>query len=259
MKKVIDLTGKKFGMLTVINMSKKTNSYNQTYWDCSCDCNPDVTKSIRGDSLRNGYSTSCGCVGGQEKNIINMIGQRFGRLVVIEKAEKLKNSKNTYAHWSCQCDCGNIKVVSGNSLRNGSSISCGCLREERKLPKGISAFHSIYNVYKSNAKNRNLTFDLEYMIFEKLINQNCFYCGSAPCQIKKNKGGNGGYIYNGIDRIDSSKGYTEDNVVTCCGECNKRKSDSPQREFYSWVDRVHTHSHRNDSIPVNISQMFSAY
>ena len=54
-------------------------------------------------------------------------GKRFGRFVVLEKSLK-RNSEG--AHWVCKCDCGNIRTVSGHSLRLGRSKSCGCLCRE---------------------------------------------------------------------------------------------------------------------------------
>lgn len=60
----------------------------------------------------------------------DLTGQRFGRLVVIGKAERPKGYKTTNAWWECKCDCGNIIRVVGTSLRNGFSSSCGCYRSE---------------------------------------------------------------------------------------------------------------------------------
>ncbi len=59
--------------------------------------------------------------------LIDLTGQRFGRLVVIERA---KNGKNRGARWICRCDCGNIKTIYGYNLRSGCSRSCGCLQKE---------------------------------------------------------------------------------------------------------------------------------
>lgn len=53
---------------------------------------------------------------------IDLVGQRFGRLVVIEEAEQRQYERR----WLCQCDCGTAKVVPQSSLRSGKSRSCGC-------------------------------------------------------------------------------------------------------------------------------------
>jgi hypothetical protein len=56
-----------------------------------------------------------------------MIGQKFGRLTVIEEAPKNKHNKKM---WKCRCDCGNTTVVSQGGLRSGNSKSCGCYNRE---------------------------------------------------------------------------------------------------------------------------------
>lgn len=61
------------------------------------------------------------------RNFIDETGNRYGRLVVLKRAE---NNKNTKAYWLCRCDCGNETVVRGSSLRYGSTRSCGCLQHE---------------------------------------------------------------------------------------------------------------------------------
>lgn len=59
-------------------------------------------------------------------NKIDMIGKRFGRLLVLEEVGKNKSG----FHYRCKCDCGNESVVLGQNLRNGSTKSCGCLRRD---------------------------------------------------------------------------------------------------------------------------------
>ena len=55
--------------------------------------------------------------------LVDRMGDRYGRLVVVGRAE---NSKQKKAMWVCLCDCGNKSVVSGTHLRNNHSTSCGC-------------------------------------------------------------------------------------------------------------------------------------
>ena len=54
---------------------------------------------------------------------LNLLGQRFGRLVVIEAAE----SNNNKTYWKCKCDCGKTTVVASVDLVTGNTKSCGCL------------------------------------------------------------------------------------------------------------------------------------
>lgn len=53
--------------------------------------------------------------------LVNITGQRFGRLVVLERSHSLGS-----VSWKCQCDCGNVRVVDSQNLRRGASKSCGC-------------------------------------------------------------------------------------------------------------------------------------
>ena len=66
--------------------------------------------------------------------IINEIGNKYGRLTVLYKVESRKGQ----AYWHCRCDCGNEIDVSGISLRNGNTKSCGCLQRERAKESNIT-------------------------------------------------------------------------------------------------------------------------
>lgn len=134
MSKLIDLTNKRFGRLTVLHKdnTRKTNS--GSYWICQCDCGK--IKSIKSSSLRRGEIISCGCYRTQQimeskaKNgtIDNLVGQRFGFLTVLKKDE-LKTKETGIVYWICQCDCGKIKSIRGHNLKRkdeNRTISCGC-------------------------------------------------------------------------------------------------------------------------------------
>lgn len=62
--------------------------------------------------------------------IIDLTGQKFGRLTVIKYVGK---DKHHFAHWLCRCDCGNEKTINSNALRSGVTISCGCYHSERTV------------------------------------------------------------------------------------------------------------------------------
>jgi ribosomal protein L13 len=66
-------------------------------------------------------------------NIIDIRGQRYGRLTVVACAGRTKRG-NTI--WTCRCDCGNEKIVQASHLRSGSTMSCGCLRQEGYVNRG---------------------------------------------------------------------------------------------------------------------------
>lgn len=64
---------------------------------------------------------------------VDLVGKKFGRLTVIEKAGKDKNNKIL---WKCQCNCGNELIVRGQALRCGDNKSCGCLNRDNARIKG---------------------------------------------------------------------------------------------------------------------------
>src|SRR5947207_2921644 len=59
--------------------------------------------------------------------VICMLGEKAGRLLVVDREE---NNKRGQARWRCVCDCRNECVVIGNNLRNGNTVSCGCFQKE---------------------------------------------------------------------------------------------------------------------------------
>ena len=65
---------------------------------------------------------------------LDLKGQKFARLTVIEKTNKRNASGQIY--WKCRCDCGNICEITGSSLKNGHTKSCGCYNKEKAIEKG---------------------------------------------------------------------------------------------------------------------------
>lgn len=61
---------------------------------------------------------------------IDLTGKRFGRWVVIDRAENYRHKKGYCAAWNCVCDCGTERVVLGNNLLRGKSLSCGCYKDD---------------------------------------------------------------------------------------------------------------------------------
>ena len=61
--------------------------------------------------------------------VIDMTGQKYGKLYIIERAE---NDKHGKAQWLCQCDCGSEpKIINGSAIRKGLVVSCGCNKKEK--------------------------------------------------------------------------------------------------------------------------------
>ena len=96
-------------------------------------------------------------------------------------------------------------------------------------PLPFWAASRILRGYQDGAKRRGLTFNLSREVAVTLLHANCYYCGIPPFNIIRE------FRYNGIDRIDNDADYEEWNVVTCCGPCNRAKSDMPKARFAEWV------------------------
>ena len=127
MPKCKDLTGKHFNYLTVLAKTDKRKN-GAVIWLCKCKCGN--FKEVTSGDLNSGRVTSCGCYNKEKatKNFIDISGQRFGKLTVLEKTEKRTHNRSVI--WKCKCDCGNICEISKDSLKQGTK-SCGCLQKEK--------------------------------------------------------------------------------------------------------------------------------
>lgn len=86
----------------------------------------------------------CGCqtkynqkqAGKKKAQIKNLIGQRFGRLVVLKDSGKRTRGDHGGVIWTCKCDCGTILDGASSSLIVGDTRSCGCLLKESAIKNG---------------------------------------------------------------------------------------------------------------------------
>lgn len=200
----------------------------------------------------------------------SIVGKKFGRLTVLEFVEKIKQEFTSRVScttmWKCVCDCGQIKIVERNRLVNGGTNSCGCLDAERInklsekqiqkniLLKGEASLNRFINDYKYCARERDFSFELTKEQFKKFVFGNCWYCGTKPERIYpsdkriNNRPVNGRIIVNGIDRVDTNKGYYFENCVSCCEICNKAKRNLSLDVFNSWINRLVEFNIKKDSL-----------
>jgi hypothetical protein len=101
-----------------------------------------------------------------------------------------------------------------------------------------AAFRVYFLCYKAGARKRNLCFELAFEQFKSLIKKKCFYCGAPPRYNYCSKTTAVPQLMNGVDRSDSARGYTLDNVVPCCTCCNNAKRMMSSEEFIAWARRV---------------------
>ena len=147
------------------------------------------------------------------RKLVDLTGQRFGRLTVIERAENKQNCTT----WRCKCECGSIRIVRSCSLRSGRTKSCGCFQKEQitkilKTHGQAKGNHTrLYNIYhgmkdrcyKKSAKAFNKYGGRGITVCEEWRNSfEAFYEWAMA----------NGYADNlTIDRIDGTKGYTPEN------------------------------------------------
>lgn len=208
-----DLTGQKFGKLTVLYRTNN-NKQNKVMWHCKCDCGNE--RDIRASSLTSGVTKSCGCL-------------------QYEKSKELNNSIREYDEYgniikrTCQC-CKRMLPI--DEFYKNSNTADGY--------SGVCKYcqaHSLqgrYNIYKKNAKKRDLEFALTKDEFNLTTSQPCYYCGDYSGKYFDEQ-------YSGIDRKNSDVGYSINNVVSCCEMCNKIKLDYDTQVWLSKMNQILKH------------------
>lgn len=186
-----NLIGQKINHLTVLAWDKeKSQEKKRTYWVVECDCPSHTIFSVLGSNLSGNITTKC-----KYCKAKNLIGQTFNKLKVIERVI----DEQDHVKWKCQCECGNIIIVRGDSLKSGHTKSCGCLQ-------------------KAHAATLN-TIDLTGKKFGKL----------TVIQRSENKNSNGQYFwYCDCDCGTKNKEIDGHNLVsrgTCSCGCLKSKGE----------------------------------
>lgn len=121
---------------------------------------------------------------------------------------------------SSSFDVSNVKLVSNVTGKDRTSLP----------------YWKVYKTYQKGVKRKaiaGLCFDMNYDQFAMIYQSKCFYCDSPPEKHKSNT-----IEYNGVDRLDSSIGYTTENCVPCCHKCNWSKNDRPIEKFLCWIERI---------------------
>lgn len=188
---------------------------------------------------------------------LDRTGLKYGRLTVIKHNGKDHRNKHL---WLCKCDCGNEKVVVSDNLSSDKSNSCGCLKKEFLANSGFQfrgiedREKALLKVQYSHLKRRNKKMQfgdvIDFETFAGLSKSPCKYCGLKNSkeiedryhESKKNKRLSDHILKcNGIDRVDNKKGYTKENSVACCKDCNFAKYTMTEDSFYEWIKRVYEH------------------
>lgn len=205
---------------------------------------------------------------------LNLIGDKYNRLLVIGDAPPINGRRA----WLCECDCGTIKPIQMDELRNGGTKSCGCLNNEKRSARAkamyavitkyapdITTARKIWKNYmKRDKKEFGIINDMTFEEFYALSQMNCHYCGDLPSNkanapISDKKASeyaktNGFFIYNGLDRVDNTRHHSADNVVPCCANCNWAKGDRVYDEFIAWIKRAYSHIVKRETMSLEVTK-----
>jgi len=174
----------------------------------------------------------------------DLTGQKFNYFTVIKKGNKKPNSRAVC--WLCICKCGTEKEIDTSRLVSGKVKSCGCLLHKKSV--NSKAYGEICGSYwsriKRDAKYRKIKFDITIQQgWELFLKQNrkCALSGLDLILFKcKHKNAKDRYT-NGnasLDRIDSTKDYTIDNVQWVEKRINFMKNSYSMKEFVQMCNLI---------------------
>lgn len=160
----IDLTGQKFGRLTVINQAEhyiSPQGVKVIRWNCVCECGNHTVVSA--NQLRRGKTVSCGCYHKEQEDnraflqSKDIAGQQFGTLTAIRV---VGGNERGRALWECKCTCGATVIKDGAGLRCGNIKSCGDRRKHASKHCGCvkgrkERLYQVFDCMKDRCYNQN--------------------------------------------------------------------------------------------------------
>jgi len=216
--------GTRFGSMTVVELTETPphiKNQTQRFYRCVCDCEKE--RVIRASKLNAG-ECKCDCV------IREQIDKtREEKLSQTERVcSQCKTKKNieqfgfraqNIRHGICR-NCKNKQKREW--AQNNKDKTVRYAKNHRETSRGK------LTEIRASAKARNLDFDLTEKQFDDIATQACHYCN------KEN-------TTRGLDRVDNSRGYLMDNVVSCCKTCNFMKHTLGQDEFFAHIKCLYNH------------------
>jgi len=169
--------------------------------------------------------------------------QVYGRLTTVRCQGR--NSRREYV-WKCKCECGEYKIVSSALLLSGTTQSCGCLRRENSKQMRWAGCGDLSGQYfcslRLGAEKRGLLFDIDIEYAWNLFVEQDGRCALTGTKIWFRPTTRSEMLGTAsLDRIDSSKGYSVDNVHWVHKDINKMKMDLNQDRFIELCCQVAEH------------------
>lgn len=238
--------GQRYGKWTVIEGNKRRSYDNVLLHKCRCDCGSEMF--ITGTRLIQGAGMCSSCnrkrpMGDGMKRLKSLCGHVFGSWTVLEKVP-CPSGKRTSAHYRCRCICGHESVVSGGALKQGQTKQCLKCYHKNKRGQHRTGHMEIPGKFFSSARNnavRRRGRSLEFSVtIEDLWSQ--FTKQGRRCALSGVELFFGNTIELGtasLDRIDSSKGYTVDNIQFLHKEVNIMKQDMLDEQLLQWVVTIY--------------------
>lgn len=163
---------------------------------------------------------------------VELIGRRFGRLVVLKKAP----SRNHFNYWECVCDCGGTKTARGGDLKNGKTKSCGCIQHEgNRIKHGYSKKKNTKGEYRVwlGLKGRCLrTTNPKYPDYGGRGIKVCDrWLGKTGFQNFLSDMGERPSPNHSIDRINNDGNYEPNN---CRWATSSQQSKNKRNNFFCW-------------------------
>lgn len=224
----MNYVGVKKGSLLVLDEKSNGSGKHKTL---ICKCNCGRTVQVKSHNFKKGKHCSC------KKYLYNdLTNLKFGKITVLSLEKRNKEFNNKRGHlYKCECnDCKKIYFFHSTTLKRKGFKGCRCNNDPC-----LSSKRYWYRVYKSNAKKRNLIFDLSFEKFISLCQSPCYYTGLINTITINKNDLSGIWKCNGIDRVDNTKGYIEGNIVPCSKQINKMKGNLNHLEFLSLCTLVH--------------------
>ena len=244
MRKLDIKIGDVFGDWTVIDLDV-TSRNNSRYIKCQCKCG--YIGEINASALRNGKSKSCKSCAKRKNTIILNIGDKYKHWTILEGPIY----QNSTAYYKVRCDCGTeclklpSEIISPNRYFQCEKCSYKENLEKIKIKNGMVGDLTLteHTRLRKSAEKRGYSFEVSIEYLWNLFLQQKQICAITGDYIPTIKEAS-------LDRIDSSKGYTEGNVQWVTYQANISKHVMSMNELYEFCKKVLNHANQQPSQPL---------